>query len=311
MLQSYAKEIVGRGTFAEELRQFIRKAARSTAPVLLLGEGGTGKEMVARAIHFASARRNSPFLMIDCSLFYERELERELFGYRPGPGEPKEMARQGLLEFALKGSFYASNVEELSPSIQLRILNFLDTGYLQPVGSDRPKASRMRLIFSSEKNLQGFSEGGLFSDGLFQRFSGMTQRIAPLRDRREDISLLVQHFLSRLALEWGGRAEDYSLSQEALEAFGSYPWPGNIDELKSEISRILSMGHRRITPEVLMNPILNHWKDRNGDPAVMRVLEELDEQIREFRVLSKLDAEYGDVLLNVADWDVLFKNFER
>jgi len=311
MLQPYTTEIVGESDVAKELRQFVRTAARSTAPILLLGEAGTGKELVARAIHFASARRNSPFLMIDCSLFYESELERELFGYRPGKGEPEEAARQGLLEFALRGSFYAANVEELSPSIQLRILNFLDTGYLQPVGSDQLTPSRMRLIFSSEKNLQGFSEGGLFSQELFSRFAGLTRHIPPLRERPEDIVPLVRHFLDRYAMECGGRAGDCKIADSAVEAFRHYHWPGNVDELKGEIGRILAQGHRNITPQVLTNSIVHHWRVRQGDPEVVQVMEELEGHIREFRVMSRLDAEYGDVLLDTNDWDVMFKSYER
>ncbi len=311
MLETSIGEIVGEGKSAEELRRFVHAASRNSAPLLLLGEGGTGKEMVARAVHFSSGRRNSPFLMIDCSLFYERELERELFGYRPGPGEPPEAARQGLLEFALKGSFYAANVEELSPSIQLRILNFLDTGYLQPVGSDRPTPSRMRLIFASEKNLKGFSEGGLFSQELFRRFSGLTCVLPPLRERPEDIGPLVRHFVSRFAVEWGARPEDYHVAAEALEALRLYPWPGNIDELKGEVARILGMGNRSITPQLLTTAIVQHLRNRQGDPQVARVIEELETHIREFRVMSRLDAEYGDVLLDVADWDVLFNEHGR
>jgi DNA-binding NtrC family response regulator len=311
MLEAYTNEIVGEGQSAQDLRRFVQTAGRSSAPLLLLGEAGTGKEMVARAVHFSSARRNSPFLMIDCSLFYERELERELFGYRPGPGEPPEAARQGLLEFALKGSFYAANVEELSPSIQLRILNFLDTGYLQPVGSDRPTPSRMRLIFASEKNLKGFSEGGLFSRELFSRFSGLTWVLPALRERPEDIPSLVRHFVSHFALEWGARPEEFLVAEEAQKALQMYPWPGNIDELKAEVARILGMGSRSITPELLTTAIVQHLRDRQGDPAVTQVLEQLEGYIREFRVMSRLDAEYGDVLLDVSDWDVLFKEHGR
>jgi DNA-binding NtrC family response regulator len=311
MLQPFTTEIVGEGLFAREMREFIRTAARSASPLLLLGEAGTGKETIARAIHFASARRNSPFLMIDCSLFYERELERELFGYRPAPGEPQELARQGLLEFASRGSFYAANVEELSPSIQLRILNFLDTGYLQPVGGDRPTPSRMRLIFSSEKNLQGFSTGGLFSEQLFSRFAGMTRRLPPLREHPEDIAPLSRSFLARFAAEWGGSAEDYTIDEEALEALRCYPWPANIDELKAEVLRILGTGQKTITPETLSSSIVQNWRGRRCDPAVAEVVQELERYIQEFRLLGKLDSEYGDVLLDSGDWDVLFKGHDR
>jgi DNA-binding NtrC family response regulator len=311
MLQTYTTEIVGESRFRNGLLEFVRGAARSAAPLLLLGEAGTGKEMVARAIHFASSRRNSPFLMLDCSLFYEKELERELFGYRPGPDEPPEAARQGLLEFSTRGSFYAANVEELSPSIQLRILNFLDTGLVQPVGGERASQSRMRLIFSSEKNLEGFSRGGLFSDALFSRFAGMTHRLAPLRERVEDIAPLTRYFVRRFALEWGAKAEDYAIAPEALLALAGYPWPGNIDELKGEILRILGAGNRNLTPELLMPSIIQSWIGRRGDPAVTRVVEELEEHIREFKVMSRLDAEYGNILLDVADWDLMFKEHGR
>jgi DNA-binding NtrC family response regulator len=303
--------IVGESAFSAELKQFVRSAARSSDPILLLGEAGTGKEMLARAIHFASTRRNSPFLMIDCSLFYERELERELFGYRPGPGEPAEAARTGLLEFTPRGSCYATNVEELSPSMQLRILNLLDTGYLQPVGGDRPASSRIRLIFSSEKNLRGFSEGGLFSEELFRRFAGLTRHLRPLRERAEDVAPLVRHFAGRLVEERGAETGGLEITGEAMEALRSYPWPGNIDELKAEVGRILGAGHRRIGPELLATSILHNWRGRQGDPAVVRVVQEIDAQIREFLVMSRLDAEYGDVLLDVEDWDVLFKASHR
>lgn len=311
MLRPYQSGIVGASATTVELERFIKGAARSAAPLLILGEAGTGKEMLARAVHFASSRRNSPFLMIDCSLFYERELERELFGYRPGPGEPPEAARQGLLEFTPRGSCYAANVEELSPSIQLRILNLLDSGYLQPVGSGRPQPSRVRLIFSSEKNLQGFSEGGLFSPALFERFTGLSRRLPPLRERPEDVGPLVRHFTSRFAAELGIGPAEMGVSEEALEALRAYPWPGNIDELKGEVGRILRAGHRRIVPEALESAILLNWRGRRGDPAVVRALEELDEHIREFRVMSRLDAEYGDLLLDVADWDLSFKAHDR
>jgi len=311
MLQAYTSEIVGESASSAEIHDFIRREAKGSAPVLLLGEAGTGKELVARSIHFGSARRNSPFLMIDCSLHYESELERELFGYRPAPGEPAEAARRGLLEFSPRGSCYAANVEELSPSIQARILNLLDTGYLEPVGGDRPTPSRVRLIFSSEKNLEGLTAGGLFLPELYRRFAGHAAHLRALRERAEDIGPLVRHFLVRFATERGGPDQELDVSAEALEALASYPWPGNVDELKAEVGRLVRAGHRRVVPEVLTRAMLNHWHGRCEDPQIVRVLDEIEAHIREFRVMGRLDAQYGDVLLDVADWDVLFKSYER
>ena len=311
MLSTITGEIIGESPAAKGIHEFVKAAARSSAPVLLLGESGTGKEQAARAMHFQSARRNSPFLMVDCSLYYERELERELFGYEPAPGEPPESARKGLLLFAPRGSCYAANVEELSPSIQMRLLNFLDTGYIQPVGSSRPVASKVRLIFSSEKNLEGLSSGGLFLEDLYRRFAAATALLPPLRERTEDLPALVSHFSHRIAAERGLSGPSLEWSAEAIDALRSYPWPGNVEELKREIERVVRVGPRSVTPDALSSSILGHWMGRRADPEVAAVVRELEECIREFRVMCRLDAQYGDILLDVEDWDVLFKSHQR
>ena len=201
MIQPYFNELVGRGSFFAELVEFVRRCSGSSDPALISGETGTGKEAAARSIHLSSNRKNHPFLVVDCSLYYERELERELFGDEMGGGAS---VRKGILEFSTKGTCYLANIEELSPSIQERLYNYLATGYLQRVGSDRPVSSRVRIIVSSDKDLRGFAEGGLFSAELFGCLEGLQLKTIPLRRHPEDIRPFTRHLLKLYSLEHSG-----------------------------------------------------------------------------------------------------------
>ena len=309
MLQPYMAELVGGSAWFRDLQIFIKKAANQSAPVLLLGEPGVGKEMLARSIHFSSRRKNHPFITVDSSLYYERELEREIFGISD-PG-CREKSRKGLLEFSNKGTCYISNVEELSLSIQERLFNYLETGYLQPIGTEKPISSKVRLIFSSSKNIRGFSDGGLFSKDLFDRFSGLLMEVSPLRKHPDDIVPFIIQMIQNYCTEQGRDPSTIDFSADALEALESYPWPGNYDELKAELLRVFRSGVAQVIRETLSPEILHHWIGRRGIPQVRKVIEELERYMQEFRIMVRLDVEYGDVLIDSGDWDVQLKCFDR
>ena len=283
--------VLGVSTQATAVRKLVAKAAKSSDPLVLLGEPGTGKQFLAQLIHEASSRTDEPFLMIDCSLYYERELLRELFGFS---GSGKKPARKGLLEFAHKGTCYLSRVEELAIGVQLELRRFLETGQFARLGDGRTVASGVRLIVSTERNLDGFVEAGLFDKELFAALSGMRHRLAPLRERREDVSWFVEQmrldFLSQ-----NPETAAVCFASETLDALGSYPWPLNLDELKSEVQRLLEKGGGEIRPERLSMEIANYWFGQSGDPDLRAVLEELDGHIREFRVMSRLNTEFGGI----------------
>jgi len=294
MLETVQGEIVGASEEANRLRQFVAEAARSMAPVTFTGEPGTGKKVAARLIHECSARSRGPFLMVDCSLFFDRELKRELFGY-VASGSQCQKSRKGLLEFASKGTCYLSRVEELSPSIQSSLLALLRTGKFARLGDGKAIATEVRIITSSSKNLGGFVEAGLFDKALFHELMAMSLHLSPLRDRSGDVATIVESLLRRKAAE-SARGAHVTLTAEALQALAAYPWPGNLDELEGEILRLCGAASGLVGPEQLALEISSHWLGRRGDPEVRKVLDELDGHIREFRVLSRLDLSYGELV---------------
>ncbi|MBN1443375.1 MAG: sigma-54-dependent Fis family transcriptional regulator [Planctomycetes bacterium] len=300
MVEQTCEDIVGTSAHSRQIRQFVERASKADGPVMLLGEPGTGKEFIARRIHHESIRMERPFLMIDCSLYYERELKREIFGYRSSRAEAK--SRTGLLEFGSGGTCYLARVEELSQGLQGSLLEFIKNGRFQRLGDSKRIESAARLIVSSDKNLAGFVQGGLFDRELFQLLAGLQLTVAPLRDRPEDIAALAAEAAKQWRQEKRSR-DAFEFSSECLAALKAFPWPRNFDELKKEIQRLLEIGKEIISTSDLTFQISTHWMGRQADPAVRRVIEELDGYIREFKILSRLDDEFGEVLLDLNEWE--------
>jgi len=286
-------EIVGISESAQKLRQFVKDAARADDPVTLTGEPGTGKQLAARLIHEASARSQAPFLMIDCSLYYEHELQRELFGHSSARDE--KSPRKGLLEFALRGTCYLSRVEELSPMLQRSLLDFLRAGCFARLGDGKEISSEARLIVSSDKNLQGFVEAGLFDSELYAKLSCLKAHFLPLRERKDDIPVMVESLVQNFAAVHS-RLDRTLFSPEVLEAFQAYPWPSNVDGLSKEVLRCLESGLPVIRCENLAMDIAGYWLGHRGDPEIRNAIEELDALIREFKVLSRIEAGLGEMV---------------
>ena len=302
------QDILGTSLHTCAIRNFALEVARTADPVLLFGETGVGKELLARKIHFESDRREHPFLMIDCSLYYERELMREVYGHS-GIGATAK-SRKGILEFASRGTCYFSHIEELSPNLQESLLQFLRYRKFRRLGDGRETTSQVRLVVSTDKNLEGFVEGGLFDRGLYCELSKNAQTIAPLRERTEDIVAMALLLAEAICVEKRlGQVQKFS--EECLEALKCFPWPHNFDDLSKELQRILESGVDKISPENLSFEISSYWLGQRGDPQIRKVIDELDGLIREFKVLSRLDAEFGDILLNVASWELTASKDDR
>jgi len=297
MTQGCPGAILGISDDAKAIRGFVEEAAHQVDPVVLMGEPGTGKQLAARLIHEGSSRREGPFIMLDCSLYYERELRRELFGYHH-EGEDGE-AHKGLLEFAAHGTCYLSRIEEISPSIQQSLLHFLEHGSFQRLGDGKETPSGVRLVVSSDKNLKGFVDAGLFDLSLYEALSRLSACFCPLRERKEDIPCMVDFMVDNFTAIHGGK-EKISFSPEAFEALKAYPWPLNFDELEKEILRLLEAGLKTVRCENLAMEISSFWIGQRGDPEVRKVIEELDGCIREFKVMSRLHAGLGE---DVSGWD--------
>lgn len=214
------------------------KVAQTPATVLLRGESGTGKELLAHAIHNASDRRDQPFVSVNCAAIPETVLESELFGYAPGAftGARRE-GKKGLLEEAHKGTVFLDEIGKMPLSLQPKLLRFLETKEISPVGGTKPIKIDVRIIAATNMNLEKMVEDGSFLPDLYFRLNVFPIHIPPLRERKEDIPALVQHIIKKLNQEYGRIVE--GISPEALHKIISYDWPGNVRELENIIGRAM------------------------------------------------------------------------
>jgi DNA-binding NtrC family response regulator len=230
------ENIVGR---SEAMLQVYKTAARvavSDATVLIWGESGSGKELVARAIHQASPRATSPFVTVDCGALSEGVLESELFGHSKGAFTGAQVARRGLFEEASGGTLLLDEIGNVSPKLQAQLLRVLQEGEIRPVGANESIAVNVRVVAATNRDLAQAVQEGTFREDLFYRLNVVTIRIPPLRERTEDIPLLAEHFVHK-----HGRTETASLSAEARAVLSAYRWPGNVRELENAIARALAL----------------------------------------------------------------------
>jgi two-component system, NtrC family, response regulator AtoC len=227
--------IIGESPPIVELRSRIARIAASDAPLLVLGETGTGKELVARAIHDQSARAKGPFVAENCGVFAEGVLASELFGHEAGAFTGATARRKGVFEQAHTGTLLLDEVGELSPRVQAALLRVLQEGALRRVGGESKVAVDVRIVAATHKDLARMVREGTFREDLYFRLRGATIDVPPLRSRPGDIELLVGAFLDEIA---GRRAAlRLTVAREAMRAVSAYPWPGNVRELKAEVER--------------------------------------------------------------------------
>jgi DNA-binding NtrC family response regulator len=239
--------IVTRSTQMQEVLRIIERVAPTDSAVLILGESGTGKELVARAIHERSARAGRPFVPIHCGAIPHEVFESELFGHERGAFTGAVSAKPGLVELADGGTLFLDEIGEMAPDSQVKLLRALETGTFFRVGGTRPRRVDVRLVAATNRDLAEAMKTGEFRQDLYYRINTIALKLPPLRDRREDIALLANHFVTANAA-YGVRR----LSPRALAALEAYSWPGNVRELLHAIERavILSQGDE-LLPEDL------------------------------------------------------------
>lgn len=243
-------DIIGRSQAMAEVVALCRKVADSMAGVLLTGESGTGKEVMARALHFSSRRAEAPFLPINCGALPEQLMESELFGHIKGAFTGATQDKEGIFAAAKGGTIFLDEIGELPLALQVKLLRVLQEKTIRPVGASHEIPVDIRVTAATNRDLWAQTEAGDFRKDLYYRLNIIHIALPPLRDRKEDIPLLVEHLLDRLAAEYGSRAK--RISQEAMRVLMAYDFPGNVRELSNVLERAFALSSDElIKPEDL------------------------------------------------------------
>jgi len=257
--------IIGSSPPMMALFKMLDRIKNSDATVLILGENGTGKELVARSIHQYSRRGNKQFVATNCSAFNDNLLESEMFGHRRGAFTGAVSEKLGLFEVSDGGTFFMDEVGDMSPALQVKLLRVLQEGTFMPVGGTEPKKVDVRIIAATNRDLGAMVKAGSFREDLYYRLHVVSLRVPPLRERTGDVAILVQYFLARL----GKRDKrEKLLTPRALERLQNHEWPGNVRELENEMERLWVLsGDERVIDEDLLSTAIGKRRMSLSDPS--------------------------------------------
>jgi transcriptional regulator with GAF, ATPase, and Fis domain len=230
-------EIIGNSTPMKHLLQQLEKVVNTRVTVLVEGETGVGKELIAASVHYRSNRRDRLFVGQNCAAMPETLLESELFGHKKGAFTGAHEDKRGLFEVADGGTLFLDEVTEMPLSLQSKLLRVLQEGEIRPIGATQERKVNVRIVAATNRNLEKEVAEGRFREDLYYRLKVFPLRVPPLRERREDIPLIASHFLQRFSLEFGKPSGGFS--QQAMELLQSYDWPGNVRELQNEVQRLV------------------------------------------------------------------------
>ncbi|TAN39833.1 MAG: sigma-54-dependent Fis family transcriptional regulator [Nitrospirae bacterium] len=266
-----SREFVGVSPQINKVFEVLEKVIPTRSNILILGESGTGKGVIAEIVHVNSQRKDKPFISINCSAIPENLLESELFGYRKGAFTGAATDKKGLITMANQGTLFLDEIGDMPMGLQAKILKVLETGEVMPVGDTKPTFADVRLIAATNKNVEEQIRKGLFREDLYYRLNVIEVTIPPLRERREDIAALARHFVEKFSKANNKRV--VAITDEALELLNSYSWPGNIRELSNVIERaVVLAGADRIGPHDLPPKIM----DQQGPRSTQTLKDKLD-----------------------------------
>lgn len=237
---SDGRKLLGSSTAVTEIRAKITKLARSQAPIFISGESGTGKELVARLIHAHSARANKPFIAVNCGAIPLELMESEFFGYKKGSFTGATADKEGLFQAAEGGSLFLDEVADLPPLLQVKLLRAIQEKTIRPLGHAQEQPADVRILSATHKELSALVQQGQFRQDLYYRINVIELNIPPLRDRQEDVPLLIEHILQRLRADHGLVLAP-RLTKRAMQKLCGYPFPGNVRELENILQRALAL----------------------------------------------------------------------
>lgn len=266
--------VFSRNSGMHQIYEQIKKIARSKASVLIQGESGTGKELVARAIHYHSHRSEKPFIRVNCAALAETLLESELFGHERGAYTGAISKHVGRFELANEGTLLLDEISEISPNIQAKLLRVLEEEEFERVGGEKTIKIDVRIVATTNRNLMDEIHKGTFREDLFYRLNVVPIHLPPLRERREDISLLVDYYLKKYSLE--NDAIVKSVDKETMDYLCQYDWPGNVRELRNIIQRAVVMGSSEVLRMDQFAGLFVHQSSR-GTESMLTVGKAIDD----------------------------------
>jgi len=288
------ENIVGKNKKMKEIYDLIEKVTDSDSTILISGESGTGKEIAARAIHFNSRRQERPFVSVNCGALPENLLESELYGHVKGSFTGAIAHKKGMFETAEKGTIFLDEIGELSSFAQVKLLRTLQDKRIRRVGGNDEILIDVRIVAATNQDLKQRLDEGKFREDLFYRINVISFEMPPLRERKDDIPLLVTHFLEKYCTKTGSKLK--RIAPEVYNVFESYAWPGNVRELENTIERIVAIEERetitiKSLPDELLNPRKKSNKDLNLEPG-FDLNKTLDEISKKY-VVKALDLSSG------------------
>jgi DNA-binding NtrC family response regulator len=282
-------EIIGRSAGIRRVLALVHKAAPTHSPVLIQGESGTGKELVARALHVNSPRAEAPLTIVDCGALQDTLLESELFGHERGAFTGAHGLKHGLFETANHGTLFLDEIGEMSPATQVKVLRALQSGEFRRLGSNRHIRADLRIIAATNKDLREEVRRGHFREDLYYRIAVIEIAMPSLRERAEDIPLLVEHFLRQSP--YGGR-DRLTVTPDAMACLMAYPWPGNIRELRNCIERLSVLAENQVLSVEALPPSIVSSARAARDPIVQDDLPL--EEVERLHILRTLERHRGN-----------------